>query len=94
MANVKSRLESGEKWWGAEIVLRSFGLFLLGLCSRQVSWLSTALHQPMIHGARPMEVVVAAAIFLSGSIGFALLLEGAGLFRLVDLPARHMTFTY
>ncbi len=39
MGKILRRLESGERWWAAEIVLRSFGLILLSLCAADALWL-------------------------------------------------------
>lgn len=88
MNAILERLERGERWWAAEIVLRSIGLGLLHACAlmlRRIFWL---VHQPRPHQGAPLEFAVAAIAFACLSAGLALLLEGPGLFRRVDLPPR------
>lgn len=93
MGRMMRRLESGERWWAAEIALRSFGLALLGLCAASVIWLYRLVHQPPPHDPRPLEFLAALIVFLSWSLGWSFLVEGPGLFKLIELPARHWRFT-
>ena len=92
MGRIMRRLESGERWWAAEIALRSFGLGLLCLCAASALWLYRSAHQPPPHGARVLEYGAALTAFMSWSLGCAFLVEGPGLFKLVPLPPRHRRF--
>jgi len=86
------RLESGERWWTAEIVLRSLGIGLLTFCALAAHWLYVSAHQPPPHQARALEYGAALVAFLSWSLGWALLVEGPGLFKLIPVPPRHRRF--
>jgi hypothetical protein len=92
MGQIMRRLESGERWWAAEIVLRSFGLSLLALCAATALWLCRSVHQPPAHSARALEYGAALVAFLSWSLGWAFLVEGPGLFKLIPVPPRHRRF--
>lgn len=92
MGRIMRRLESGERWWAAEIVFRSFGLILLGLCAASALWLYRSAHQPPLHDARALEYGAALTAFMSWSLGWAFLVEGPGLFKLIPLPPRHRRF--
>ena len=92
MGRIMRRLETGERWWAAEIALRSFGLALLGLCAASALWLYRSAHQPPLHDARAFEYGAALVAFMSWSLGGALLVEGAGLFKLIPVPPRHRRF--
>lgn len=93
MGRIMRRLESGERWWAAEIVLRAFGLGLLGLCAASALWLLRLVHQPPPHEARSAEDLAALLVCVGWSLGWCFLAEGPGLFKLVDLPERHGRFT-
>ena len=92
MRDIIRRMERGERCWPAEIVLRSFGLALLGLCAAAALWLFRLVHQPPPHSARPVEFLAAALAFFGWSLGCAFLAEGPGLFKLVPVPARYRRF--
>jgi len=87
------RLESGERWWAAEIVLRSLGLALLMLCAATASWLCSDVHQPQFREPRPLDFAAALLVFLGWSLGWALFVVGPGLFRLVPVPPRYRRFS-
>ena len=93
MGRIMRRLESGKRWWAAEIVLRSFGLALLGLCATAASWLYRSVHQPPPHGTHALEYGAALVTFLSWSGGCSFLFEGPGLFKLLPVPARYQRFS-
>jgi hypothetical protein len=93
MGRIMHRLESGERWWAAEIALRSIGLATLVLCAAAALWLYRSMHQPPRHEARALEYGAALVAFLSWSLGWAFLVEGPGLFKLVPVPARYRRFT-
>jgi len=93
MGRIWSRLESGERWWAAEIVLRALGLVLLALCLATSLWLYRSTHQPPLHEPYVMEWAGAAAIVMSWSAGGALLTVGPGLFERIELPARYVRFS-
>ncbi|MDB5725546.1 MAG: hypothetical protein JWQ16_2300 [Novosphingobium sp.] len=82
------RLETGERWWAAELVVRLAGLILLGLCAVACLRLNRLEHQPPRHAASPLEALVAMLTYLSFSAGWALSLGGPALFRLVPIPKR------
>lgn len=88
MRKIRHRLESDERWWAAEVVLRLIGLALLGACAafgRVV--LRLVGHSPP-HQGTPAEFAVAALAFVCLTSGLALLFEGPGLFRLLPMPPR------
>lgn len=82
------RLESGERWWAAEIVLRSLGLALLGLCAAASVWLYRSVHQPPPHETRPLELLTALVMVLAWGLGWSFVVVGPGLFKLVPVPGR------
>jgi hypothetical protein len=93
MGRIMRRLESGERWWTAEIALRSFGLVLLGLCALSSLWLYGSVHTPPHHAANALEYLAALLAVLFWSLGCAFFAEGPGLFKLIDVPARYRRFT-
>jgi hypothetical protein len=93
MGRIMRRLESGERWWAAEIALRSFGLALLALCAGSVLCLYRMVHQPPPHEARPLEFFAALIAVLGWSLGWSFLVEGPALFKLIEVPARYWRFT-
>ncbi len=93
MGRILRRLESGERWWAAEIALRSLGLALLGLCAAAAFWLSDDVRQPQYHEPTPLDFAAALLVFLGWSLGGALLVVGPGLFKLVPVPPRHRRFS-
>jgi hypothetical protein len=86
--SVIHRLETGERWWMAELVLRLAGLVLLGVCAVACFRLGRSIHQLPRHDASPLEGLAAALTYLSFSAGWALTLIGPALFRLVPMPKR------
>lgn len=93
MTRIMRRLESGERWWAAEIVLRFFGLVFLGLCAAAALWLYQSLHQPPPHAPKTLDYVAALVVVLGWSLGWSFLVEGPGLFQLIEVPARYRRFT-
>jgi hypothetical protein len=94
MSKIMRRLESGERWWTAEIALRSFGLVLLGFCAFAAMWLYRSVHASPAHVIAAFHYLVAALVFLSWSLGWCFLVEGPGLFKLIPVPPRHRRFTF
>lgn len=92
MAEIIHRMQTGERCWPAEIVLRGFGLGLLCLCAAASLLLYHSVHVRPPHDPRPIEIAEAIVVVASWSLGGALLGEGSGLFRLVRLPGRHARF--
>lgn len=84
------RLQQGERWWPAELVLRAVGLGMLVLCALSSRWCCRLVSQPPQHPGTPLELAIAAIAFACLSAGIALLVEGPGLFRLVPIPPRAM----
>lgn len=90
MGRMMQRLQSGERWLAAEIALRGFGLFMLALCALSTLCLYHAVHRPPVHHQPDaIEFALALGAATGWSIGWSFLVEGPGLFRLVDVPARH-----
>ena len=92
MAEIVHRVETGERCWLAEIVLRGLGLALLGACALAAAALFAAVHARPPHEPAPVEIAEAIVVVAGWSLGGALLTVGPGLFRLVDLPGRHARF--
>ena len=88
MRKIRHRLESGERWWAAEVVLRLTGLALLGACTAFGRVVVRLAGHPPPHQATPAEFAVAALAFVCLTSGLALLFEGPGLFRLLPMPPR------
>ncbi len=65
---------------------------MFGLCALAALWLYHAIHTPPRHEPRLIEMADAAVVFLSWSLGGASLTVGPGLFRLIQVPARHARF--
>jgi hypothetical protein len=88
MRAILVRLQNGQRWWVAELCLRTAGLWLLVLCGLAMRWCRRLTYEPPHHQATPLELAVAAIAVACLSAGLALLLEGPGLFRHVPLPPR------
>lgn len=86
------RLESGAGGWPAQLSLRAGGALLLGLCALAVWALTVSMHRPPAHNASPAEYGEAVSSILTWALGWALLIEGPGLFRLIPVPPRHARF--
>ncbi len=91
-SKIMRRLESGERWWAAEIALRALGLALLGLCAAAVLWLYRSVHRPPPHDADALEYLAALVSFLGWSLGWSFLVVGPGLFKLVPVPGRYRNY--
>ncbi|MDF7774076.1 hypothetical protein P1X14_02355 [Sphingomonas sp. AOB5] len=81
------RIGTGERWWAAEIAVRSAGMALLGGCLASAAALHRSLQQPS-HPLTTPEFALAALAVLGWWFGWAALIEGPGLFRLVPVPGR------
>lgn len=88
MTAILRRLESDRPGWAVQIAVRSAGLALLGLCAATAWWLHRSVHQLPPHGATLLEYAAALLTVASGCLGWALLGEGPGLFRLIPVPGR------
>ena len=87
------RLRSGDRWWLAEVGLRAFGLAVLALCALCALSLCRAVRRPPPdHSPDAIEVALALGAVAGWSIGWSFLVEGPGLFRLIDVPSRHRRF--
>lgn len=86
------RLERGAGGWPAQLSLRLGGALLLGLCALAVWALAVSMHRPPFHSASPAEFGEAISSVVTWSLGWALLIEGPGLFRLIPVPPRHVRF--
>ena len=88
MREIRNRLESGERWWAAEIVLRVLGLSLLGAFAALWRVVVRSVGQLPPHQGTPAEFAVTALAFFCFSTGLALLIFGPGLFERVPMPPR------
>lgn len=86
------RLETGAVGWPAHVGLRLAGALLLGVCVLAVSLLFASMHRPPPHPAAPAEFGEAMFSVAAWALGWALLVEGPGLFRLIEVPARYIRF--
>jgi hypothetical protein len=89
VSRIWGRLESGERWWAAECVLRAIGGALLALSAAMAAWLHRTL--PSAHSQAAGFAAAALAVTCL-SLGLALLFEGPGLFRLLPVPGRQAHF--
>ena len=87
-ASIRNRLERGERCWPADLALRGAGLGLLTLFMLAWRTVCRLADQPPPHGVAPSTFAIAAVAYACLSIGLALVLDGAGLFRLLPMPPR------
>jgi len=85
-------LEEGTGGWRAQLGLRLGGVLLLGACALAVWALVVSMHRPPEHSASPAEFGEAISSVAAWMLGWALLIEGPGLFRLIPVPPRHVRF--
>ncbi len=85
MGTIRKRLERGERWWAAELVLRIAGLALLGLF---VVAVRTVCRLAASQQGTPLEALVAFGAYFCLATGLALLIAGPGLFQLMPKPPR------
>ncbi|MBO9670717.1 MAG: hypothetical protein J7485_09390 [Sphingobium sp.] len=93
MRDIIRRMERGKRSWPAEIVLRSFGLAMLGMCAASALWVFRLVHQPPPHEARPIECLAALLAVIGWSLGWAFFAVGPGLFKLVPVPQRYWRYS-
>lgn len=86
------QLEEGEGGWAAQLGLRLGGALLLGTCALLAWALFVSMHRPPEHNASPAEFGEALSSVVTWALGWALLIEGPGLFRLIPVPPRHIRF--
>ncbi|MBB4839700.1 MULTISPECIES: hypothetical protein [Sphingomonas] len=86
------RMEQGEGGWPAQLWLRFGGVLLLGACALAVWTLVVSMNRPPQHNATPAEFGEALSGVVAWTLGWALLIEGPGLFRLIPVPPRHIRF--
>ncbi|HWU94782.1 MAG TPA: hypothetical protein VN029_04245, partial [Sphingomonas sp.] len=86
------RLEQGAGGWPAQLGLRLGGAMLLGLCALAVWALAVSINRPPMHSADPAEFGEAVFSVIAWALGWALLIEGPDLFRLIPVPPRHARF--
>jgi hypothetical protein len=85
---IKEQLHRGDRWWIAELILRTAGLGVLAVCALMARTVYRLINQPPAHDGTPLEFIVAATTVVSLWAGLALLFEGPGLFRPVPKPPR------
>jgi hypothetical protein len=83
------RLETGGCGWRMELGFRLSGVLLLAACAFAAWTLSLSLHRSSHHTVAPAEFGEAMFSVAAWALGWALLAEGPGLFRLCEIPARH-----
>jgi hypothetical protein len=88
LREIVRKVESGERCWPAEIVLRGFGLALLALGAWAVSWLYRSFN-PAPHVAGLADDAAAVLAVLCWWFGWAFAILGPALFKRIPLPARH-----
>lgn len=82
------RLRRWERWWAAEVLLRTGGLILLSICYRAALLAHMLITTQPPHQATPGEFALCAATFLFLACGLALSFEGPGLFKHIPMPPR------
>lgn len=92
MSRHLDRLRRGERWWAAEIVLRTLGVLLFGGCYKFALMAHRLITTPPPHPATPGEFAVCAATFFLLVSGLAFTVEGPGLFRHVPIPTRSLWY--
>jgi uncharacterized membrane protein len=94
MSRNLDRLRKGERWWTAEVILRSIGILLLSTCYRlgiiAHRWVTA---QPM-HQATLREFAACLAIVVCLTSGLALTMFGPKLFEHVPIPRNSAYFTW
>lgn len=95
MHAIIKRLQSGQRWWAAEVAARLLALIplsLAGLCARLLQ--RCVQRQPraptLPDPCTPSQFLLVAAGFAVLVGGLALMIEGPGLFRLVPYPRRRL----
>ncbi|NYT39313.1 hypothetical protein HZY97_00955 [Sphingomonas sp. R-74633] len=83
------RLETGGCGWRIELGFRLGGVLLLAACALALWTLSLSASRPSPHPVAPAEFGEAMFSVAAWALGWALLAEGPGLFRLCALPERH-----
>lgn len=86
------RLQAGQRWWPAELVLRGLGLAALDGCYRAALSLHRMVMTPPPHQGTPGELASALLLFLLLASGIALTLEGPGLLRQIPIPPAGVTY--
>ncbi|GAO53576.1 hypothetical protein [Novosphingobium sp. MD-1] len=92
MSRAFDRLRRGERWWAAELVMRSLGVLLLGGAHRASVWAHRIITTPPVHQTTPGELALCAMVFLLLTSGLAFVIEGPGLFRYVPIPSRSLWY--
>lgn len=90
MGTLLERLQSGQRWWAAELGLRALAGALLALALACFRHLELRVAGAAGAAPRPAEFAAAALAFAGTVAGLALLIEGPGLFRLVPYPRRRL----
>ncbi|WP_310533462.1 hypothetical protein [Novosphingobium sp.] len=86
MSRNLDRLYRGERWWAAELVLRSLGIVLLAGSYRLGLIAHRMVTAPRLHQATMGELAVGLAIVACLTSGLALTMFGPKLFELVPIP--------
>ena len=93
MNTIMRRLQSGERWWAAEAVLRTLGLVSLAMCAGATDWLYGSLHTQPAHQASALELLAGVPVVFGWCMGWPLFLLGKGLFKPVVLSSWRVGFT-
>jgi hypothetical protein len=89
VTTILDRLEASQRSWAAHILLRVFGLAMLGGCAAAVSWLYASVHRLAPHGPTVREFLAAAVAFAAWAVGWAFVAVGPGLFQRIHVPGRY-----
>lgn len=90
MHAVMRRLQSGERWWAAEVAFRLAGLVLLELDAISFRRLEQWVTRPPAHAATGPEFALSCLVVVFFSSALACLIEGPGLFRLIPHQRRRL----
>ncbi|MDP3551791.1 MAG: hypothetical protein Q8R81_15530 [Novosphingobium sp.] len=90
MSSVFERLQKGERYWPAEIGLRTFGIVLLAGCGKLLLLVHHMVNSPPSHEATVAEFGLCAVAFVALTCGLGFTIEGPGLFRWVPIPPRSL----
>ncbi len=92
MPAIAGPLEPSRRLSAVDAALRGAGIALLAFCATASLWLCRAVQHAPAHPPTAREVAGAASAVLGWSFGWALLVEGRGLFARVPVPPRHARF--
>jgi hypothetical protein len=93
MRAILRRLESGQRWWAAEAVLRGLGLAMLVAALAAGNWVCRSVQHLPTHPVTAFEFAGATSAVIGLSLGSAFTFEGPGLFRAIPVRPRARVFS-